>query len=301
MEFLASRPSLHVFEVELSHLKVAVSLDRMRDLQEISLTDNFRYRPAEPIRVQTYNNLTKLLESRPADQVTQLSVRRTSLHEIFQFFTPEVEPLRLKHLRMQRSFIKLDPLTIPHLRHLTCLHLLDMMIPSSSWKVNLNATRSASSIAEEAEEDRIRSKMLNDFWLALQRAGVYLKEIKVDSINDGLLGYLTGYTGLTKLGIESYFLPSPEYSDPSARLFFAESLASHVETLEELNVEARYEDLWCFGEHNVSAFSRCMGLKTLGVCVSRTDLPPIVFRGFSPDVETGAGPGIIVSSRFQPE
>jgi len=128
MEFLASRPSLHVFEVELSHLKVAVSLDRMRDLQEISLTDNFRYRPAEPIRVQTYNNLTKLLESRPADQVTQLSVRRTSLHEIFQIFTPEVEPLRLKHLRMQRLFIKLDPLTIPHLRHLTCLHLLDMIV-----------------------------------------------------------------------------------------------------------------------------------------------------------------------------
>jgi len=120
MEFLTSRPSLHVFEVTLSHLKIAVALDRMQDLQEISLTENYLYRPAESIMVQTYNNLTKVLASRPADQITRLSVVLTSLHEIFQFIEPEVEPLRLKDLRMQTSFIKLDPLTMPHLRHLTC-------------------------------------------------------------------------------------------------------------------------------------------------------------------------------------
>ena len=104
------------------------------------------------------------------------------------------------------------------------------------------------------------------------------------------------------MGIESYFLPLPEYSGPSARLFFAESLASHVETLEELDVKARYEDLWCFGEHNVSAFSSCISLKTLSVCVSKTDLS--IARGFSPEFEAEMAqnrPGIIVSSRFQPE
>ena len=177
------------------------------------------------------------------------------------------------------------------------------MIPSNSRKVNLNVSGPESSGAQEAErEDRIKSKMLNDFWLALQFAGVYLKEIKVDSINDGFLGHLARYTGLTKLGIVPYFLPFklPEDSDPSARLFFAESLASHIEILEELDVKARYEDLWCFGERNVSAFSRCIGLKTLSVCVSKTDLP----RGFSPNFEAETAqnrPGIIVSSRFQPQ
>jgi len=286
MEFLASRPSLHVFEVELSHLKVAVTLDRMPVLQKISFTDDYHFPPAEPIKVQTYNNLTKLLASRPASQIIQLSVVLTSLHEIFQSFTPEVEPVRLKDLRMQKSLIKLDPLTIPHLRHLTCLHLINMMIPVNSWKVNLLPFVPGGIRAQEVErEGRIRSKMLNDFWLALQRAGVHLKEIKVDSINDGLLGYLTCYTGLTKLGIESYFLPSPESSDPLAKLFFAESLASHVETLEELNVKARDEDLWCFGEHNMSGLSGCMGLKTLSVCV-----PKIGNRNIPK--------GIIVSSRF---
>jgi hypothetical protein len=205
---------------------------------------------------------------------------------------------------MTQSFIELDTFTIPHLRHLTCLHLLNMMMPSDLRKENLNSSEDASpegSRAQKAErEGRIGSKM-NDFWLALQCAEVYLKEIKVDSINNGLLRYLTCYTGLTKLGIESYFLPLPKDSDPSARQFFAESLASHIETLEELDVEARYEDLWCFGEHNVSAFSRCMGLKTLSVCVSRSDLT--VARGFIADFDGGAARnlGIIVSSRFQPE
>ena len=298
MEFLASRPSLHVFEVELGHLKVAVMLDRMQHLQEISFTEDYHYRPAEPIRVQTYNNLTKLLASRPADQIIQLSVVLTSLHEIFQFSNPEVGAVRLKDLRMQKSLIKLDALTVPHLRHLTCLHLLNMKIPSESWREYLKFTTPGSARAQKMElEDRNASKMLNDFWLALQRAGIHLKEIKVDSINDGLLGYLTCYTGLIKLGIESYFFPLPEYSDALARRFFTESLASHVETLEELDVEAGYEDLWCFGKHNVSAFSRCIGLKTLGVCVSNADLPARDSRAKTARTVQKRS-GIVVSSRL---
>jgi hypothetical protein len=213
-----------------------------------------------------------------------------------------LEPLRLKDLRMTQSFIKLDPLTMPHLRHLTCLHLLNMKMPSNLRKENLNASEDTSSEGSgERKAQRksyIESKM-SDFWLALQGAGVYLKEIKVDDINDEFLGYLTRYTGLTKLGVSSHSLP--KFSDSSAKLFFVESLPSHAETLEELDIEAEFEDLWCFGEHNVSAFSRCMGLKTLSVCVSRADLSA---RGFSPDFETGTAQnrsGIVVSSRVQPE
>ena len=57
----------------------------MQDFQEISLTENYLYRPAEAIKVQTYNSLTKLLASHPADQITRLSVVLMSLDEIFQF------------------------------------------------------------------------------------------------------------------------------------------------------------------------------------------------------------------------
>jgi hypothetical protein len=64
----------------------------MRDLQEISFTENCRYRSAEPIRVQTYNNLAKLLALCSAAQIKKLSVVLTSLHEIL----PTLEPLNSK-------------------------------------------------------------------------------------------------------------------------------------------------------------------------------------------------------------
>jgi hypothetical protein len=198
---------------------------------------------------------------------------------------------------MAESFIKLDSFTIPHLRYLTCLHLLNMNIPSNLREENPEG----SGELEKAEQGRIGSKM-NDFWLALQRAGVYLKEIKVDSINDGLLVYLTRYTGLTKLGVSTRFSESLPEPDASARLFFAEPLTSHVETLEELDVKAGFEDIWCFGEHNVSAFSSCTGLKILSVCVSKADLP--IAGGPCANSEIGTAqnrPGIVVSSRVQPE
>lgn len=274
MDFLASRPSLHVLKVELSHLKVAMTLERMLNLREISLTENYRYRSTEPIRVQTYNNLAKLLALCSAPQIKKLSVvKLTSLHEIL----PALEPLRLKDLRMTRSFIKLDSLTTPHLRHLTCLRLLNMNIPGSG------------ELEKAEQEGRIGSKM-NDFWLALQRSGVYLKEIKVGNINDGLLVYLTRYTGLTKLGVSTAFSKSLPEPDVPARLFFAEPLASHVETLEELDVRAGFEDTWCFGEHNMSAFSSCAGLKKLAVSVSKADLSNALGE-----------PDIVVSSRVRPE
>ncbi|KIM43928.1 hypothetical protein M413DRAFT_25441 [Hebeloma cylindrosporum] len=54
---------------------------------------------------------------------------------------------------------------------------------------------------------------------------------------------------------------------------FEEPLTRHAKTLEELDVEAGRDDLWCFGTHNISALSSCTGLKKLGVSVAEVDLP----------------------------
>ncbi|KIM43932.1 hypothetical protein M413DRAFT_9232 [Hebeloma cylindrosporum] len=273
MDFLTSRPSLHTLTVELSHLRVALPLDRMQDLREIDFTERYGYRSSEPVRVHTYKNLAKFLASNPAGQITKLSVVLTSLHEVFQFLTPKAEPLRFNELQMTQSFIKLDPFTLPHLRHLTCLHLLSMKVPSMTEDPD-----SGSSGDLENAERRAGSK-LTDVWSALQRAGIHLREIVVDRVNAGLLGYLTHYTGLTKLVISTNgFDTSPE-SDAVARLFFAEPLASHNETLQEFEVYAGFEDLWCFCEHNISAFSSCTGLRKLGVSVVKADLPARVSGG----------------------
>ena len=273
-------------------------LDRMQDLQKITFVERYRHRSSKPVRVQTYNNLAKLLASRPADQITKLSVVLTSLHEIFQFLTPEVEPLRLKVLQMTQSSIKLDPFIIPHLRHLTCLHLSFMKNPSDVRMENSDASEDTSpEISGDLEnsEHRIESKM-SDFWSALRHAGIHLREITVDSINPGLFGYLTHYSGLTNLVVTANVFDTSPDSDALARLFFAEPLASHSETLEELAVHASFEDLWCFGEHNISAFSRCTGLEQLGVSVAKADLPNAPSR--NPEVDPAQSqPDVIVSSR----
>ena len=299
MDFLTSRPSLHRLKIELSHLQVAVPLDRMQDLQEITFVERYGYRSSKTVRVQTYNNFAKFLASRPADQITKLSVVLTSLHEIFQFLTPEVEPLRLKELRMTQSFIKLDPFTISHLRHLTCLHLSAMKNPSNLRTENSDTedTSPESSRNLENSEHRIGSKM-SDFWSALRHAGIHLREITVDSINTGLFGYLSHYTGLTKLDISTNSFNTFSESNSLARLFFVEPLTSHIETLEELAVYASFEDLWCFGEHNISAFSRCTGLKKLGVSVAKADLPNAHGSSGDPEVYTTQNqPDVVVSSR----
>ena len=263
----------------------------MHGLREIAFTEEYGYHPPDVVRIQTYNNLAKLLASCPAGQITKLSVMLTSLHQIFQFLTPEVEPLRLKDLRMTQSLIKLDALTIPHLRHLTCLHLLSMEIPSNRKEKDPDISddmNSESSRDLEKAEDCIGSKM-SDVWSALHRAEIYLKEIAVTDINTGLLGYLTHYTGLTKLAIFSG--RSSLESDASASLFFTAPLASHVKTLEELDLRASFDDLWCLGEHNISAISSCTGLKRLRVCVSRADLPKSKSLGDSEsEVETAQQP-----------
>ena len=297
MHFLISRPSLHTLKVQLSYLWIAVPLDQMQDLREITFTERHGSRSSKPVSVQTYNNLAKFLASCPAGQITKLSIVLTSLHEIFQFLTPEIEPLRLKDIRMAQSFIKLDAFTISHLRHLTCLHLLCMKIPSNLGSDSESGdTSPESSGALENAECRIGSK-LSDLWSALHLAGIYLKEIQVDDINNGLLGYLTRYTGLTKLIIWTGCFKSLPESDASARLFFAEPLASHFNTLEELIIEAGFEDLWCFGEHNLSAFSSCTGLNKLSVSVSKADFN-VSSRDDSKVGPAKNKPDVVVSSRI---
>jgi hypothetical protein len=301
MDFLASRPALQVFKVRLEHLQVPVPLYRMQGLREIAFTEEYSDRPLKAIRVQTYNNLAKLLAACPAGQITKLSVVLTSLHQIFEFLTHNVEPLRLNDLRMTESFIKLDAFIIPHLRHLTCLHLLFMKDPSDSRDDDSDTSEDTNSECSgdlENAEHPIGSKM-SDFWSVLRLAGIHLKEIRVDDINAGLLGYLTHYAGLIKLDIN--IITGSFESNVSAGLFFAEPLASHVGTLEELSIGTRLiKDPWRFGEHNISAISRCTHLKRLSVCVSEADLPKARSSSGNSEVEMAQNqPNIVVRPRVR--
>ncbi|KIM43934.1 hypothetical protein M413DRAFT_40282, partial [Hebeloma cylindrosporum] len=113
-----------------------------------------------------------------------------------------------------------------------------------------------------------------DFWLALHCAEIYLTEIIVDDINTGFLDYLTRYSGLTKLKLaisQSQFYSKSLPSDELATVFWGDAgpLWRHAETLEEFIIDVAFECLWCFGEHNMPAFSKYTHLKRLSVCVRR--------------------------------
>ncbi|KIM43931.1 hypothetical protein M413DRAFT_25443 [Hebeloma cylindrosporum] len=270
MDFLTSRPSLQMFQVHHKYLRVPVPLYRMQDLQEVIFIGFTSRRRVSP---ETYNDLARLVAS-PAGQLTKLSVVYTSLHQIFQFLTPKAEPPRLKDLRMTRSFIKLDSFTIPHLRHLTCLHLLHMKDPDASEDSDISDGSTLESPGGLKNREYRKGSQLSDFWSDLRLARIYLKEISIDDINTGLLGYLACYTGLTKLVVTrrfpSSFLPG---SDALATLFFAKGLPSHGKTLEELTIDPHFKDCWCLGEDSMPAFSTCTGLRILKVCISTADLP----------------------------
>jgi len=301
MDFLATRPALQVFKVKPEHLQLPVPLYRMQGLREIAFTEEYGYRPLKAVRDQTYNNLAKLLATCPAGQITKLSVVFTSLHQIFEFLTHKGEPLRLNDLRMTQSFIKLDAFIIPHLRHLTCLHLLSMKNPSNSRNDDSDTSEDTnyecSGDLENAEHP-IGSKM-SDFWSVLQLAGIYLKELRVDDINAGLLGYLTHYAGLIKLDIN--IISNSFESKVSAGLFFAQPLTSHVGTLEELVIGTRFDGPWRIGEHNISAISRCTRLKRLSVCVSEVDLPKACSSSGNSEVEMAQNqPNIVVRPHVHP-
>jgi len=78
-------------------------------------------------------------------------------------------------------------------------------------------------------------------------------------------------------------------SDSAAKKFY-EALVMHAGSIEELNVNACYEDLWCFGHHNQALFSTFQNLRTLSVKVSSRETPQ------SSDLEDSSRQDIIVGS-----
>lgn len=89
--------------------------------------------------------------------------------------------------------------------------------------------------------------------------------------------------------------------DALADLFFAGPLASHVGTLEELDIADVFEGPWCLGEHNISAISSCSRLKQLGMHVLEADLPKAHGAISNSEVEMARNqPNIVVRFMFIP-
>ncbi|KAF8968547.1 hypothetical protein BDZ97DRAFT_1915995 [Flammula alnicola] len=280
VDVLESLPALQKLDVMLVHSRIALPLELLPNIREISLQEHSGLLDKSH-NSQTFTSLAKMIARLPPGQLTGVHIEREwtpggapeapGLHDLFQFCSADAPPVQLRHLGVKYSFVKLDQLTAPHFRHLTSLALINVMepteIPVVRRQPHLKALNPHKLEPEVLARQRRVGSTLSQFWLALHREGIHLESIRLDDVVPGFIEYLTFYSGIKVLDIVTAKFRNAVESDEAANQFFRDPLANHVDSLEELHIYASYEGLWCFGEHNSTSISNCKRLRILSVCV----------------------------------
>lgn len=262
---------LRQFKISVADLKVPLPIT-LTGLQEINIQGSCGQK-GEGI----YENLAKVIAASP--QLTSLDVAYSwdygrpvssyqSLHQLFKYCDHNSAPLQLRRLSLSNCLVRLDNVTLPHLSRLTSLELLNIEDPVFQ----------SSYIHEEEEDSDATAKKKrygsskDDIWKALAHVGARLEEIVVDDATLGFLGYLSSYSGLKKLYLFPRNFCDGQSSDEVARKFFAKPFQNHCGSLHDLQIEASFEGLWCFGKHNLLAISKCENLQTLSIAVVSSEI-----------------------------
>lgn len=274
---LLNLTSLHL---SITHAKLCIILDELTALKSISISTQAFYRPNE-FADQIFDSLAKLIPT--SSSLTSIHVMRGirmrekvethhSLHNLLQHCSRD-RPLNLRHLGIEHSLIKLDSITIPHLRNLTSLTLLKV--------VELDATRySLGGHLLHTEDSLIQSQKhvgsnLSDIWAAFSQIGVHLQALSIDKPVTSVFQYLDTYSGLRELKISSGYFRSVEASRDTALQFYKSAVfTKHSATLEELNINAWYDDSWCFCSPAASAIQQASRLRVLELCIPRSQAGP---------------------------
>ncbi|KAF8953674.1 hypothetical protein BDZ97DRAFT_1679083, partial [Flammula alnicola] len=268
MDALKTLPNLRCLHVTIPNCKIPLSLDSISGLREISIVGT-----SEQYHEDTLDSLAKLVAKTPELISIEISsnwrysqpINKTqSLHQVFKYYPVNASPLRLRHLGLKVCLVRLDEITMPHLRHLTSLNLTNIEDPNM---------RPRYAMGEEQEETQILKEQkrygssLQDVWKMLTQADVRLEEITVDVVVPSFLDYLSSYSGLKKLNLTPGGFFEGTRSDAMASEFFATPFAKHTRSLQELDIGALYEGSWCFGPHNIFAISNCQNLRKLRMSV----------------------------------
>lgn len=162
--------------------------------------------------------------------------------------------LRLGHLGLHSWCTRFDSVTLPHLRFLKSLTLIN------------NRDRSYNNDTLASVTDGI--------WSGLQANKIYLERISTDVVDTSLIEYLASYSGLTRIYLKNVKIPDQESSNQLAEMFFDFALASHSSTLEDLYVLPSYEGRWCFGDHVAATLVRCPKLEYVKLVVVSSEVNP---------------------------
>lgn len=287
MEALRTLTSITSLHIDISRCRLEVPFHWFTGLQEISTSGT-----GGEYHNGTFENLARMVAQSP--QLNSIKMKSTlrfrvpldksqSLHQLFQYYPKDAPPLRLRTLLLDTCLLRLDNITIPHLKHLTSLTIKNIKDTSESrpvWSI-------PESEEVEAEQKRWGSN-LQEIWSVILKANIFLEEITVDVVPPALVTYLSSYSGLKTLKLAT---DGREHSDYLANQFYSKSLANHVQSLRILGIQAIYEGSWCVGDHNLSLISQCINLERLDVSViaSQVDLDPA-------DGSPSGGPDIVVSS-----
>ncbi|KAF8163823.1 hypothetical protein B0H34DRAFT_795471 [Crassisporium funariophilum] len=278
---LKSLLNLQQLKLNLTYGHPDIPLAEFRNLRGIALVGHDSlFEEASNPNFKTLTNLAQMIANLPPGQLVSLDVKRgfnaakdnsvdegASLHDLLRFYPVDAPPLRLNHLCLSKYSIKLDGLTTRHLHYLNTLDLSAMVeLNKTSGPPQQKVSDNSGPKSFLDDKQVVVGSSANEFWTQFARLGICLKNIKLDRIPPAFIAYLGHYTGLRKLALTGGFENGQE-SDACGSRFFNEALTHHTQTLEELDINACYEGLWCFGEHNLSIVSQCRMLKTLGISV----------------------------------
>jgi len=277
LKALKKTRSLHV---SLRHCRLPVPFHWFPDLQEISLEGTEGWCEGKHHFTGTMENLAKMVAHSP--QLNSINMKHMimfpiplgktqSLHQLFQYYSKDVPPLRLHRLVLDTCLVRFDDIAIHHLKYLTSLSLTNIKDTSDSTPFYSDGVNVDSE--EIKAEQRRWGSSLQEIWTALIEADIFLEEIIVDFVVPALIAYLASYSGLRILNLISR-ASDQEISNNLAVQFYAKPLSNHVQSLRKLDISAAYEGLWCVGEHNLSLISRCVNLKHLVVSVISSQVDP---------------------------
>ncbi|KAF8961941.1 hypothetical protein BDZ97DRAFT_1826736 [Flammula alnicola] len=248
MDSLASLPSLEVLRISLGGA------------------------PASSLKLELLTNLRKITiagycPDYRADIGRANSSDLATLHDLFGAVPPEM-PLSVSHLVLQSWCVRLDSVTLTHLRALESLSLYN----------NIDVRQNPPSNVDELAMEELMARTEaycssnDDIWDALREDRIWLKEIATDGVSHALLDYLASYSGLQKLTLSSSSTHDGLASDVLALKFYKDVLPKHAASLVALDVCPEYEGKWCFGLHNRTSFLDCTNLETLKVNIKSDEI-----------------------------
>ena len=302
-----SRWSPYPKDAEWAHIAVQNALEGMTELRQfevvttdmkISLPTNLtclREIIVTGVREQDQENLAKVIAASP--QLISMRItfdsheppcgRRQSLHQLVKYWPANRNPLHLRELSLGNCLVRLDSTTLPHLVHLTSLELVNVEDP---FLIHPFFPEGQS---EANFEKKIYGSSKDDLWKAITQIGVRLERIIIEDAALPFVQYLSSYSGLKKLRLIPRNFFESSTSDQVASEFFDKALQNHLHTLQDLQIDAVYEGLWCFSKHNLPVLSRCEGLRTLSMAVISSEIQNDTLGG-----QVSEESGIVVSFEF---